>query len=176
MVVLRTPVLSGRVRGDGFDLAISGDEPTSIRCRCLVNAAGLYAPALARTIDKVPRETIPSAYFCRGVYFSLTGRAAFRRLGYPVPPPGGLGVHLTLDLVRQARFCPDIEWISEVDCKYIRSAARRSVQRSGAIGRSYGMARCSPDMQGSGQRLADPTIRPWISLCRGRRSMACRGW
>jgi L-2-hydroxyglutarate oxidase LhgO len=25
-------------------------------------------------------------------------------------------VHLTLDLARQARFCPDIEWISEVDC------------------------------------------------------------
>jgi L-2-hydroxyglutarate oxidase LhgO len=116
MVVLRTPVLSGRVRGDGFDLAISGDEPTSIRCRCLVNAAGLYAPALARTIDKVLRETIPSAYFCRGVYFSLTDRAAFRRLVYPGPPPGGLGVHLTLDLARQARFCPDIEWISEVDC------------------------------------------------------------
>jgi len=68
MVVLRAPVLSGRVRDDSFDLAIGGDEPTAIRCRCLVNAAGLYAPALARAIDGIPRKTIPPTYFCRGVY------------------------------------------------------------------------------------------------------------
>jgi len=115
MVVLRTPVLSGRVHADGFELAIGGEEPTTIRCRCLVNAAGLYAPALARAIDGAPPETIPAAYFCRGVYFSLAGRSPFRRLVYPVPAPGGLGVHLTLDLVGQARFGPDVEWISEVD-------------------------------------------------------------
>ena len=115
MVVLRTPVLSGRVRDDGFDLEIGGDEPTSIRCRSLVNAGGLYAPAIARAIDGVPRETIPPAYFCRGVYFSLAGRAPFRRLVYPVPPPGGLGVHITVDLAGQARFGPDVEWISAVD-------------------------------------------------------------
>jgi L-2-hydroxyglutarate oxidase LhgO len=115
MVALRTPVLSGRVRDEGFDLTVGGSEPTSIRCRCLVNAAGLYAPALAHTIDGVPRETIPPAYFCRGVYFSLAGRAPFRRLVYPVPPPGGLGVHITVDLAGQARFGPDVEWISEVD-------------------------------------------------------------
>jgi L-2-hydroxyglutarate oxidase LhgO len=114
-VALRTPVLSGRVRDEGFDLTVGGSEPTSIRCRCLVNAAGLYAPALAHTIDGVPRETIPPAYFCRGVYFSLAGRAPFRRLVYPVPPPGGLGVHITVDLAGQARFGPDVEWISEVD-------------------------------------------------------------
>jgi L-2-hydroxyglutarate oxidase LhgO len=115
MVVLRTPVLSGRVRADAFELAIGGEEPATIRCRCLVNAAGLYAPTLARAIDGVPRETIPAAYFCRGVYFSLTGPAPFRRLVYPVPPPGGLGVHITLDLSGQARFGPDVEWISAVD-------------------------------------------------------------
>src|SRR6202041_2736987 len=48
IVVLRTPVLSGSVRHNGFELAIGGDEPTGIRCRSLVNAAGLHAPALAR--------------------------------------------------------------------------------------------------------------------------------
>jgi L-2-hydroxyglutarate oxidase LhgO len=115
MVVLRTPLLSGRVRHDGFDLAVGGDEPSAIRCRFLVNSAGLYAPALARAIDGVPRETIPPAFFCRGVYFTLSGRAPFRRLVYPVPPAGGLGVHITLDLAGQARFGPDVEWITRVD-------------------------------------------------------------
>jgi L-2-hydroxyglutarate oxidase LhgO len=114
-VVLRTPVRCGRIRHDGFDLAIGGEEPSEVRCRVLVNAAGLYAPALAHAIQGIPRETIPPAFFCRGVYFTLTGRAPFRRLVYPVPPPGGLGVHITLDLAGQARFGPDVEWISEVD-------------------------------------------------------------
>jgi L-2-hydroxyglutarate oxidase LhgO len=115
MVVLRAPVLRGRVHHDGFHLSIGGAEPSEVRCRVLVNAAGLYAPALAHAILGIPRETIPPAFFCRGVYFTVVGRAPFRRLVYPVPPPGGLGVHITLDLAGQARFGPDVEWISEVD-------------------------------------------------------------
>jgi L-2-hydroxyglutarate oxidase LhgO len=115
IVVLRTPVLTGYVRRDGFELGVGGDEPTAIRCRFLVNAAGLHAPALARRIEGIPPETIPPAYFCRGVYFTLIGPAPFRRLIYPVPVSGGLGVHVTLDMAGQARFGPDVEWISSVD-------------------------------------------------------------
>lgn len=114
-VAFRSPVLSGRVLNDGFRLEVGGDEPTTIRCRILVNAAGLHAPALAHTIEGVPPESIPPAYFCRGCYFTLSGRTPFRRLIYPVPVPGGLGVHITLDLAGQARFGPDVEWIPEVD-------------------------------------------------------------
>jgi L-2-hydroxyglutarate oxidase LhgO len=114
-VAFRTPVLGGHVRADGFELSVGGDEPTTLRCRLLVNAAGLYAPAVARAIEGVPTESIPPAYFCRGVYFTLSGRTPFRRLIYPVPVPGGLGVHITLDLAGQARFGPDVEWIDAVD-------------------------------------------------------------
>ncbi|HLY47243.1 MAG TPA: NAD(P)/FAD-dependent oxidoreductase [Stellaceae bacterium] len=114
-VAFLSPVLSGRVRHDGFELAVGGDEPTTIRCHMLVNAAGLHAPALARAIEGVPLDTIPPAYFCRGVYFTLSGKTPFRRLIYPVPVPGGLGVHITLDLAGQARFGPDVEWIEGVD-------------------------------------------------------------
>jgi L-2-hydroxyglutarate oxidase LhgO len=32
-----------------------------------------------------------------------------------VPEPGGLGVHLTLDLGQQARFGPDVEWVETED-------------------------------------------------------------
>src|SRR5260221_537386 len=58
-VALRSPVLSGGVCGDGFEIAVGGAEPATIRCRLLVNAAGLFAPALARTMDGIPPETIP---------------------------------------------------------------------------------------------------------------------
>src|SRR4029079_9949150 len=37
------------------------------------------------------------------------------RLIYPVPVPGGLGTHLTIDLAGQARFGPDVEWIDRID-------------------------------------------------------------
>jgi len=32
-----------------------------------------------------------------------------------VPEPGGLGVHVTLDLAGQARFGPDVEWVEDID-------------------------------------------------------------
>ena len=114
-VAFRAPVLAGRVLDDGFELAVGGDEPATIRCRLLVNAAGLYAPAVAHAIEGIPPETIPPAYFCRGVYITQSGRSPFRRLIYTVPVPGGLGVHITLDLAGQARFGPDVEWIDRID-------------------------------------------------------------
>ena len=115
MVVLRAPVLSGTIEGDGFSLAVGGAEPTTLRCRMLVNSGGIHAPSLARRIAGIPPGTIPRDYFCRGVYFTLSGRAPFRHLVYPVPEPGGLGVHVTLDLAGQARFGPDVEWIEQID-------------------------------------------------------------
>jgi L-2-hydroxyglutarate oxidase LhgO len=154
IVVLRTPVVSGQVRDDGFELTIGGEEPTRIRCRRLVNAAGLYAPALGRAIAGVPAETIPPAYFCRGVYFTLAGRAPFSRLIYPVPVPGGLGVHITLDLAGQARFGPDVEWISSVD--YSVDPARSEVFYDAV--RSYW-----PDLRDGSLQPGYAGIRPKIS-------------
>jgi L-2-hydroxyglutarate oxidase LhgO len=115
MIVLRAPVLSGRVVARGFELRVGGAEPTALSCRYLVNSAGLHAPALARAIDGIPPASIPTDYFCRGVYFTLAGKSPFHHLIYPTPVPGGLGVHLTLDLAGQARFGPDVEWVPEID-------------------------------------------------------------
>ena len=115
MVVFRAPVEGGRVTDRGVELQIGGDEKMTLSCRLLVNSAGLYAPALARRIAGIPPSSIPRDYLCRGVYFTLTGRAPFSRLIYPAPERAGLGVHLTLDLAGQARFGPDVEWIDQVD-------------------------------------------------------------
>jgi L-2-hydroxyglutarate oxidase LhgO len=114
-VAYRAPVLDGRVTNAGFALKVGGDQPTSLTCRVLVNSAGLYAPAMARRIAGIPPSSIPKDYFCRGVYFALSGRAPFQRLIYPVPEHAGLGVHLTLDMGGQAKFGPDTEWIDGID-------------------------------------------------------------
>ena len=110
-VVFHAPVLGGAVQRGTILLHIGGPEPMDLECEILVNAAGLTAPALAVSIGGIPPQTIPKAYMCKGSYYSLTGRAPFQRLIYPVPEKAGLGVHLTLDLGGQARFGPDTEWV-----------------------------------------------------------------
>ncbi len=113
MLALASPVHGGRAGADGIVLQLG--EGYEILARQVVNAAGLWAPTLAQQLDGVPRETIPTPCYARGVYFALAGRSPFSQLIYPLPEPGGLGTHLTLDLGGQARFGPDVEWINGVD-------------------------------------------------------------
>ncbi len=109
------PFLHGRVAGAQIEIAVGGAAPINLGCRLLVNAAGLGATTVARNIDGMPIDRIPPAYLAKGNYFSCSARSPFSRLIYPVPEPGGLGVHLTLDLAGQARFGPDVEWIERID-------------------------------------------------------------
>jgi L-2-hydroxyglutarate oxidase LhgO len=109
------PVERGWVTGEGIGIEVGGAERMALRARLLVNAAGLHAPRLARAIEGMPAEHVPTAYYAKGNYFTLTGRSPFARLIYPVPVPGGLGTHLTIDLAGQARFGPDVEWIEQID-------------------------------------------------------------
>jgi L-2-hydroxyglutarate oxidase LhgO len=110
-----TPLERAKAAAGNIELDAGGDAPMTLECRLLVNAAGLSAPAVARSIDGMPLELIPPAYLAKGNYFSCTAKAPFSRLIYPVPEPGGLGVHLTLDMAGQARFGPDVEWVDHID-------------------------------------------------------------
>ncbi len=101
------------VRRDGIELHVAGAEP--ILAREVVNSAGLRAPSLARRIEGYPDELAPPELYAKGNYYTLATRAPFSRLVYPVPEPGGLGVHVTLDLGGQARFGPDVEWVETID-------------------------------------------------------------
>ena len=115
LFVFHSPVLSGQVTAEGVEIAVGGAEPMRLACRLFINSAGLHAPKLARGIAGMPRQLIPQEYFAKGNYFTLLGKSPFSRLIYPVPVPGGLGVHLTIDLGGQARFGPDVEWIDGID-------------------------------------------------------------
>lgn len=88
---------------------------TTWHARTLINAAGLHAPDVAARIEGLDARHVPRAHYARGHYFTLSGRPRFQRLIYPVPQPGGLGVHLTLDLQGQARFGPDVQWVDSID-------------------------------------------------------------
>jgi L-2-hydroxyglutarate oxidase LhgO len=110
-----SPLLDASATRDGFELAVGGAAPMHVGARVLVNAAGLHAPLVARRIRGLDAAQLPVPRFAKGNYLALKGRSPFGRLIYPVPEPGGLGVHLTLDLAGQARFGPDVEWLSTDD-------------------------------------------------------------
>lgn len=116
-VALRSELTEGAVEGDGVRLSISADgEQVEMRARCVINAAGLHAERVAHLIanrsDQVP---IPRLRYAKGNYFVYQGKSPFRHLLYPLPEPGGLGIHATLDLAGRTRFGPDVEWSETLD-------------------------------------------------------------
>ncbi|WP_399696503.1 NAD(P)/FAD-dependent oxidoreductase [Xenophilus sp.] len=113
MLALKSPVARAVCGPAGIDLI--GADGTQLRCRSVVNAAGLAAPALARRFDGLDPRHVPAAHWAKGSYFTLAGRSPFSRLIYPVPEAAGLGVHLTLDLGGQAKFGPDVQWVDSPD-------------------------------------------------------------
>ena len=114
MVAFHAPVTGGRIEADGIVIETGGAEPMALKCRLLVNAAGLAATDVIASVAGFPAEAIPPVRYAKGNYFTLAGRAPFSHLIYPVPVPGGLGVHLTLDLGGQAKFGPDVEWVERI--------------------------------------------------------------
>ncbi|RME65175.1 MAG: NAD(P)/FAD-dependent oxidoreductase [Alphaproteobacteria bacterium] len=111
VMVPRTQVAAVRCDARGFIVATAGADATTVRADILVNCAGLDAARLARHIAGLGAAHIPRAFMAIGHYYVFSGKAPFSHLIYPVPEPGGLGVHVTLDLGGQARFGPDVRWI-----------------------------------------------------------------
>lgn len=108
-LALLSPVASAQVRADG--ILIRTSDGTELLAQEVVNAAGVWAPKVAASIDGLDAQHVPKAYFAKGNYFTFSGRVPFSHLIYPVPEAAGLGVHLTLDMGGQAKFGPDVEWV-----------------------------------------------------------------
>ncbi len=115
MIAFRSPVTGGAVAKDGIILDVGGAEPMRLKCRSVVNSAGLFAPDIAKSLSGFPAAKVPRRHYAKGNYYSLLGKPPFSRLIYPVPKDGGLGVHVSVDLAGQTRFGPDVEWIDEIN-------------------------------------------------------------
>ena len=91
-------------------LNINGDW---LSADTVINCGGLYAHEIATKIHKPDDEwQPPKQYFAKGNYFRLDGKSPFRHLIYPVPEPGGLGIHATIDWSGTGtKFGPDVEWL-----------------------------------------------------------------
>ncbi|WP_087723260.1 NAD(P)/FAD-dependent oxidoreductase [Pandoraea sp. PE-S2T-3] len=167
MLAFDARVVGGRVGGaagaEGIELTVqTGGETSTLLANTVINSAGLYAVDIARTFEGLDPAHIPQRYYAKGSYFTCAQRAPFTHLIYPVPEPGGLGVHLTLDLGGQARFGPNVEWVDDID--YTVNAADgdgfyAAVRRywpalaDGALQPGYAGIR--PKISGPGQPAAD---------------------
>ncbi len=114
-LVLNTSVTAISRNGDQWDISVEGSSEPALTVDHVVNCAGLAAHRVASLIEGLEPRHVPKVRFAKGNYFAYSGPHPFRRLVYPMPEPGGLGTHLTLDLAGQARFGPDVEWIDEID-------------------------------------------------------------
>ncbi len=175
-VVLSTEVL-GIALSNGGNFAItarSGSEETApttlITCRNLIMAAGLEATRMGNLLRAVWREGYapPQTYPAKGHYFTLSRRAPFTHLIYPVPSGAWLGVHLTLDIAGQAKFGPDLMWIDDVDYSFDDPQGARCRQFASEIQRYWpglpadklqpGYTGIRPKIYRRGEPAADFTI------------------
>lgn len=110
-LVLNTTLAVSHIDQTGitFDLVGQNAQITAKQC---VNAAGLNAINLFRGVKEFPQTCLPLASYAKGSYFGYSVKAPFSHLVYPIPEPGGLGIHLTLDMAGAAKFGPDVEWLA----------------------------------------------------------------
>jgi len=115
-VALRSALRAGASEGNALRLTIDSEgEAVELRARAVVNAAGLHAERVAHALPALASVAIPRLRYAKGNYFVYRGKSPFRHLLYPLPEPGGLGVHATIDLAGRTRFGPDVEWSDEID-------------------------------------------------------------
>jgi L-2-hydroxyglutarate oxidase LhgO len=159
----RTRVV-GIVRcGEEFEIAtIGADGEATLTCTMIANCAGHGAHDIARAIAGYPADLIPPRFLAKGNYYSVSGRAPFSHLIYPLPVEGGIGVHVTLDLAGRIRLGPDVHWVDTVDYTPIEGqeeAFREAVRRywPDVTGRDIACSYCGirPKIIGPGSANAD---------------------
>ncbi len=138
---------------DGWLVHAGGER---VEAAMVANAAGLGAQAVAASIDALDPAMVPPLHYAKGNYFTYGGRVPFSRLIYPVPVPGGLGTHLTLDLAGQARFGPDVEWVHTEDYRVDPDCSTRFIIAAQRIWPGIDADRLVPGYAGIRPKLVGP--------------------
>lgn len=159
-LVCRSPVDRFARVGPNWGLYLTGAPQPDLTCRYLVNAAGLSAHDVTARSTAETGIVAPAVRFARGVYYGYQGRAPFRHLIYPVPVPGGLGTHLTLDMSGGARFGPNVEWIDSIDYSISPTTREHFVAAAQAIWPGMDPSRLVPSYAGIRAKLSGPGEPP----------------
>ena len=167
-VGVRCEFLGASLTGQGFRLRIrSLGDTVEVGARTLVNAAGLSAAGVARRISALDLCHIPRIRYAKGNYFVYRGKHPFRHLVYPVPEPGGLGVHVALDLSGQARFGPDVQWIDSPEYSVDESRRNDFYEAIRAYWPNVERDRLAPGYAGVRPKLIRPGEPPGDFMIQG---------
>jgi L-2-hydroxyglutarate oxidase LhgO len=153
-VLCRTRVAGIDAGSGAFEVLTDGGD--RLRCRRLVNAAGLGAPALAAQTRGLDARHVPRLWYGQGHYYNLRGRCPFSRLIYPLPGSASLGVHLGMDISGRCRFGPDMRWIEAPSYQFDdsqRGAFAESIRQWWPALREEDL---TPDFVGVRPKLAGP--------------------
>ncbi|HWU56854.1 MAG TPA: NAD(P)/FAD-dependent oxidoreductase [Rhizomicrobium sp.] len=150
-----------RPKDDGWALCVESEgEEIALQTRLVVNAAGLWARSVASRIEGM--RDIPPLFLAKGNYAGLSIKSPFRHLVYPVPEPGGLGVHVTLDMGGRARFGPNVEWLAshepaDIDYTVSPDIAARFAPVIASYWPGVKMEMLTPDYAGVRPKLSGPS-------------------
>jgi L-2-hydroxyglutarate oxidase LhgO len=106
---------------EGYRVAYRNPDGTfeALRCRWLVNCAGLAADRVAAMLGIDPAEAGYQIFPCKGEYFSVPYAKAgmVKRLIYPPPLAEltGLGIHATKTLDGRLRLGPNAVYVDSLD-------------------------------------------------------------
>lgn len=158
-----------------WQVHVTGEDAPVVAAPILINAAGLGAQKLAGMIEDMQVEYVPPLYLARGVYFTYSGKTPFSHLIYPVPEPGGLGTHLTLDMAGQARFGPDVEWIDEIDYRVNPDRLDAFATAARRIWPGLDPARLAPGYAGIRPKITGPNEAAGDFILSGPARHKCEG-
>ena len=127
-LVFNTELQATGISAQGMAFNLVGQNASLMAKHC-VNAAGLNAVELFKNVAAFPASCLPKASFAKGSYFAYNGKVPFSHLIYPIPEPGGLGVHLTIDIGGLAKFGPDVEWLSQTTSSFDYQVDPRKAER-----------------------------------------------
>jgi L-2-hydroxyglutarate oxidase LhgO len=149
--------------GDDYEVA-TGDDEYRFLSRIVINAAGLHSDHVAALAGLDVDALGYRLQYCKGDYFSYSGKSPVRRLIYPVPHENltGLGVHATLNLGGQLRFGPDTEFVDRLDYTVDQRKKESFFNSACKIITGLELSRFMPDMSGIRPKLKGPGVRDFI--------------
>lgn len=156
LVVYQTSIASIKPQGDKFIVETKGLNAHEIKASVVINAAGLYACDVARTIAELDETSIPQPYYAKAHYYSLSGRNPFTHLVYPVARKASLGVHVTVDMGGGARFGPDLDWIEGIDYSFDESRKQLFYDAIRRYWPSVGRDQLQPGYTGIRPKISGP--------------------
>ncbi|MEE9282085.1 MAG: NAD(P)/FAD-dependent oxidoreductase, partial [Myxococcota bacterium] len=154
-------------RVEGLELGAEGwkvetlsdrDERFELIVPRVINAAGLEAERIAALAGLDTAALGYRVYPCKGDYFSVAPALGelVRHLVYPVPVPGGLGIHVTVDLGGRFRLGPDVEYVDDISYRVEPAKAASFAQAVRHYLPEIRAEDLSPEMAGIRPKLQEP--------------------